>query len=151
MTITPHRIFLDTNVFILGTTDATSAEARLLEWAGMGENSSAEVEIVVSPELFDEIRRVGRRLYNKDWAGQLMAYIWRQMRLHYVVIDKNEIGPIVETGLIPREDAEVYVIARTGQADCFVSANHKLIRSLVENTGDFECLTPTEFVEKYLA
>lgn len=150
MAFVPHRIFLDTNVFILGVTDATSAEARILDWLGMDGGSSAGIEVVASPELFEEIRRVGKRLHNKDWAGQLMAYIWQRLNLHYVVIDANEVGPVVQTGLIPREDAEVYVTARTGQAECFVSANHKLIRSLVEHTGDFECLTPTEFVEKYL-
>lgn len=150
MAFTPKRVFLDTNVFILGATDATSAEAQILDWAGMGENAALDVEIVVSPELFDEIRRVGRRLYNKDWAGQLMAYIWQRLRLHYVVIDASEVGKVVETGLIPREDAEVYVTARVGQANCFVSANHKLIRSLVQHTGDFECLTPDEFVKKYV-
>lgn len=150
MAFTPKRVFLDTNVFILGALDATSAEAQILDWAGMGENAAVDVEIVVSPELFDEIRRVSRRLYNKDWAGQLMAYIWQRLRLHYVVIDDNEVGKVVETGLIPREDAEVYVTARVGQANCFVSANHKLIRSLVQHTGDFECLTPDEFAKKYV-
>ncbi len=33
---------------------------------------------------------------------------------------------------------------------CFISANHKLIKVLVQQTGEFECLTPSEFVSKYL-
>ncbi len=146
----PVRVFLDTNIYILGVADGSGPEARILDWAGMGEGGPADAEIVVSPELFDEIRRVGRRLHNKDWAGQLMAFIWQKLRLHYVIIDEKEAEPIVEAGLIPREDADVYLTARVGQAQCFVSANHKLIRALVEHTGDFECLTPMEFVEKYL-
>jgi predicted nucleic acid-binding protein len=53
-------------------------------------------------------------------------------------------------GVIPREDVGVYLTASKGEADCFVSANHKLIRSLVSETKEFECLTPEDFAKKYL-
>jgi predicted nucleic acid-binding protein len=46
---------------------------------------------------------------------------------------------------------EVYLTARNGQANCFISANHELIRALVQHTGEFECLTPAEFVAKYIS
>ena len=150
MTLPSLRIFLDTNVYILGLSDEESLEARILEWAGMGENGAEGIEIVVSSELFREIRRVGKRLFDKDWVGLSLAFIWRQLNPHYVVIDDEELRSVIETGLIPREDAAVYLTARVGQAQCFVSANHKLIRALVEYTGDFECFTPVEFAEKYL-
>jgi len=148
----PSRIFLDTNIYILGAAHVNTVEARILDWAGFAGNSSGstEVEVVVSPGLFDEILRVSKRLYNKDRAGELVAFIWQRLRLHYVIIDRADVERVVRDGRIPREDAEVYVTARNGQAACFVSANHKLIRALNESTGDFECLTPDEFVGKYL-
>jgi len=44
----------------------------------------------------------------------------------------------------------VYLTARNGHAECFVSSNHELIQALVHETGEFECLTPEQFVGKYL-
>ena len=44
----------------------------------------------------------------------------------------------------------VYLTAKIGQSQCFISANHKLIKVLVQQTGEFECLTPSEFFNKYL-
>lgn len=54
------------------------------------------------------------------------------------------------SGELPSEDIGVYLTARTGKANCFVSANYKLIATLVAQTQEFECLTPKEFVNKYL-
>ena len=54
-------------------------------------------------------------------------------------------------GVIPREDVGVYLTAQEGKAQCFISANHELIRALALETGEFECLTPAEFVGKYLS
>ncbi|MBX3016106.1 MAG: hypothetical protein KF832_31580 [Caldilineaceae bacterium] len=53
-------------------------------------------------------------------------------------------------GIIPREDVTVFLSAITGNADCFVSANHKLIRVLAEQTGLFRCYTPEEFVVEFI-
>lgn len=143
------RIFLDTNVYIIGFMDETSPEARILQWAEITQDDSERAEVVVSTELFDEIRRVGKRLFDKDWAGEALAFIWQRMALHYVVVNEEETRSVIATGLIPREDAEVYCTARTGQAECFVSANHKLVAALAEHTGDFICMSPNEFVSKY--
>ncbi len=49
----PVRIFLDTNVFIIGAAYETSAEAQLLRWIGYGEDELSTIEVVVSQELFD--------------------------------------------------------------------------------------------------
>jgi predicted nucleic acid-binding protein len=50
---------------------------------------------------------------------------------------------------IPREDAGVYLVARMGNADYFISANYKLVRAIVDTTKEFECLTPQEFCQRY--
>lgn len=50
------------------------------------------------------------------------------------------------TGNIPTEDIEVFLTAKFGLTDCFVSSNRELIKAI----ADFECLTPDVFIKKYL-
>ncbi|MBI1800329.1 MAG: hypothetical protein HYR71_01715 [Chloroflexi bacterium] len=147
---TPSRLFLDTNVYIIGAQDTHSPEAEILRWAGWGESEPAPVEVVASPELFDQIARVARRLRHKDWSGELIGRIWRYLRVHVVVLDPVELARLEASSRIPREDASIYLTAHAGQTDCFVSSNHELVRALLTTVGDFECLTPEQFVTKYL-
>ncbi len=51
----PKRIFFDTNVYIIGVADSSSAERAILVWAGFEERKEKSVEVVVSEELFDQI------------------------------------------------------------------------------------------------
>jgi predicted nucleic acid-binding protein len=48
--------------------------------------------------------------------------------------------------LIPREDIYIYLTAKYGQADCFISGNRELIKTI----ADFECITADNFIKKYL-
>lgn len=148
--MTLRRLFLDTNNYILGAADPDTPEGQVLRWAGI-ETGASEAEVIVSDEVIDQIRRVGRRLRGKDWAGELLTRLWRNLRLVYVMIEPEAWGSVEMRGLmLPREDLSVYLTARAGAAQCFVSANHKLITALVEQTGEFECLTPEEFIQRYL-
>jgi predicted nucleic acid-binding protein len=149
MNAPPRRIFLDTNVYIVGSALEGSPEALILDWAGWGDQPSS-VEVVVSDALLKQIARVARRIRDKDWAGELLSQIWRSMHVVFVLLDPLEILAIEEERVIPREDATVYLSARRGRAECFVSANHELVRILTTQTGDFVCLTPEEFVRRYL-
>jgi hypothetical protein len=54
-------------------------------------------------------------------------------------------------GVIPREDVPIFLTAQVGKAECFVSTNYKLIKALVSREQLFECLTPEEFVARYIA
>jgi predicted nucleic acid-binding protein len=146
----PARVFLDTNIFILGAADPHSPEFEVLRWAGFGQDAPGPVEVIVSEELFDQIARVAKRLRHKDWSGELLGRIWQQLQVRYVILDPTELAAWEIAGDIPREDVGVYLTARAGDAQCFVSANHKLIRVLAARTGEFECLTPEEFVAQYL-
>lgn len=146
----PVRIFLDTNVYILGATDSKSAEARILQWLGFRQHRPDAPKVIVSEELLDQIRRVARRIKNKEWGGPILARIWQNLQLQYVLVDPDEIERLAVTSTIPKEDIGVYLTARNSQADCFVSANHKLVRALIQQTGEFECLTPAEFVASYI-
>ncbi len=150
MTITPSRIFLDTNIYIIGAADPHSYESRLLEWVGFVEKKIDSVEVVVSEELFAQILRVAKRLQNKDWGGELLGRIWQNLNIYYVLLELNEFSRVEALGVIPREDVGVYLTAKIGKAECFISANHKLISALVKQTGEFECLTPEEFVKQYV-
>ncbi|MEB3337683.1 MAG: hypothetical protein VKJ46_09485 [Leptolyngbyaceae bacterium] len=150
MRLTPACIFLDTNVYIIGAADSESPESRILEWVGFGRKGSAQVEVVVSEELLEQISRVARRLRNKDWGGELLGRIWQNLNVCYVLLDDQEYSELELSGVIPREDIGVYLTAKAGKAGCFVSSNHKLIRVLAQRTGEFECFTPEEFVNQYL-
>jgi predicted nucleic acid-binding protein len=146
----PRRVFLDTNVYIVGAALQNSPEAALLDWAGFGSQPGADVVILVSDALFQQVSRVAQRLRHKDWAGEIIGRIWRGMTVDYVLLDDSEISRVAAEGSIPREDITVYLTALRGHADCFVSANHELVQALARQTGAFDCLTAASFVETYL-
>lgn len=145
-----QRVFLDTNIYIIGAVDPNSPAGRVLHWVGYGSRSPDELEIIVSEALFREIRRVARRLQNKDWAGLILSHIWRDLRLHHVYLEQEDVVQLAIMDVLPREDVAVYLTAKLGAADCFVSTNRGLIRAAVQHTRDFECLTPEEFIAKYM-
>ncbi len=149
-TKTPLRLFLDTNIYIIGAALDDSPEARILNWAGFAGEPEQPVEIVVSDALFGQILRVAKRLQGKDWGGEILAYIWRGMNVDYVILDSDEIKILLADGVIPREDVDIYLTAKTGRVDCFVSANRELVQVLAAQTGAFECLSAPEFVAKYM-
>lgn len=128
-----------------------SAEATILDWAGFGSQPRADVVILVSDALFQQIARVARRVRSRDWAGEIIGHIWRNMIVDYVLLDVEEIRRLEVEGGVPREDITVYLTALNGRADCFVSANHELVHALASQSGSFECLTPAQFVATYLS
>ena len=71
------------------------------------------------------------------------------MQVDFIFVDDRDIQAIADAGIIPREDAGVYLTAKQGKVECFASRNYKLICALVEQTEEFECLTPSEFLQKY--
>jgi predicted nucleic acid-binding protein len=148
--MSPDRIFLDTNVYIIGAALPDSPEGKILRWAGFGMVEPGPIEIVISQELIEQILRVGRRLKGKDWGSEIVGRIWRDMTCIFTLVAINDIETMQITGLIPREDVGIYLTARNGKAQCFISANHELIRELVKQTQEFECFSPQNFVSQYL-
>ena len=146
----PNPIFLDTNIYIIGATDPTSPERRILESLGFDDKKEDGAIVIISDELIDQILRVSKRIQNKDLSGEIVSRIWQTLNVNYVFLDYIEMSNLEKQGVIPREDIGVYLTARTGRAKCFVSANYKLIKQLVDKTGEFECLTPIQFVSKYV-
>ncbi|MEL7071235.1 MAG: hypothetical protein AAGN15_21665 [Cyanobacteria bacterium J06581_3] len=47
----PERIFLDTNVYIVGVADRESIEWKILEWLGFDGSQPPQAEVVVSTEI----------------------------------------------------------------------------------------------------
>ena len=150
MSVSLRRIFLDTNVLIIGDADKQSPESIILEALGYrGKSPSLTAEIVFSDELVDQIRRVSKYLYGKQQAGQIMANLWHWLNIYYLpsTIDwRQDQLALINNQTIPSEDIEIYLTAKYGQADCFVSGNRKLLTTIAE----FDCLTPSEFINKYL-
>jgi len=150
VSVSLRRIFLDTNIFIIGDADKESQESIILEAFGYRSKSpSFRSEVIFSDELIDQIRRVSKYLYGKQQAGQILANLWRWLNIYYIpsTIDwKQERLALIKQKRIPSEDIEIYLSAKYGQADCFVSGNRKLLTAIAE----FYCLTPEEFIRDYL-
>ncbi|MGL5944061.1 MAG: hypothetical protein ACRC2S_27585 [Waterburya sp.] len=85
------RICLDTNVYIIGTQDPDSDEAQILQAIGYygKEQIQLEAEIILSPELIDQIRRVGKYLWNKDKVGFVLGIIWSRLNIFYLFWQKT--------------------------------------------------------------
>ena len=145
-----QRLFLDTNVFIIGVAMPESPEAVLLDWLGFFHKRDDSPVVVVSDALIEQIRRVGRRVGGKDHAGELIARLWENLSIHHVLLEARALAELYDVGRLPREDVPIYLTALAGKVDCFVSANHKLIKALAATKQQFEFLTPVEFVSKYL-
>jgi predicted nucleic acid-binding protein len=144
------RVFLDTNIYIVGDANKQSFESIILEAFGYRNQSKLiHAEIILSDELLDQIRRVSKYLYGKDQAGEIISNIWRWFDIFYVPSTVNwqqEQLLLSNSNLIPSEDILIYLTAKFGEADCFVSGNRELIRAI----ADFECLTAEDFVKKYI-
>ncbi|MGK7924919.1 MAG: hypothetical protein AB4290_06615 [Spirulina sp.] len=145
------RLCLDTNIYIIGTQYPDSEEATILSAIGYyGRVSNLlDVEIILSPELIDQIRRVGKYLWGKDKAGFVLGLILSRLNIHYVSPDaewNQWLEELKDSRQVPSEDIEIFLSAKLGNADCFVSSNRKLIQAIAE----FECLTPVDFINKYL-
>lgn len=145
------RLFFDTNIYILGSQDPDSFEAIILRAIGFYETEEREIEaeIIFSDALIDQIRRVGKYLWGKDRAGFILGTIWSNLNIHYVVPDLQWYEQLQELKInknIPTEDILIYLTAKYGKADRFVSGNRELISAI----ADFPSLTPEDFVRQYI-
>ncbi|MEM9087209.1 MAG: hypothetical protein AAGC93_00530 [Cyanobacteria bacterium P01_F01_bin.53] len=145
----PKRIFWDTNVYIVGAADIESVEWQILTWLGFDGSQPAQAEVIVSAELIEQILRVAKRVKSKDWAGSIISRMWQNLNLRYVLVDEQEYSQLAALGWLPREDIGVYLAAKQGGADCFVSSNHGLIRAMVTETKEFNTFTPEEFSKQH--
>ncbi len=144
------RIFLDTNIYIIGQLIPESAEEKLLKALGFYDQKFlATIQVIISQELIDQILRVGKRLQGKDWSGQLVNQIWGNLNCLFIpetMEMQQEAEQLLQSKVIPSEDIFIYLTAKFGQADYFVSGNRELINTI----ADFECLTAKDFLDQCL-
>jgi predicted nucleic acid-binding protein len=143
----PGRILLDTNVFIIGLLDESSPEGQVLTRL----RTPSGVVVLLSNELEEQLRRVGRRVADKDWAGMLLYLIWRDYTIEYVEVPQALMHELEQSGDIPKEDIGIYLTALLGEAECFVSSNRELVQEAAAKQSLFECLTPEEFLTAYFS
>ncbi|MEB3882681.1 PIN domain-containing protein [Lyngbya sp. CCY1209] len=145
-----QRIFLDTNVYILAQLNPRSNEEAILRKLGFYDaQRRSSIQVIISQELIEQILRVCKRIQNKDWGAKIVDQIWQNLNCLFVPETedlKAEAEQILTDQLIPTEDIFIYLTAKYGQADCFVSANRKLIQTI----ADFPCFTPEDFVQHFL-
>jgi len=144
-TAPPVRVILDTNIYIIGYQFPASDEHRVLEIVRRRHDV-----VVFSREIEDQIRRVGRRVQGKDYAGWILNTVWRDFVVDYVALPDL---PFVEAEQlapgIPKEDILVFLTAVAGQAACLVSNNREFLRESEAAQRAFRSLTPAQFLATY--
>ena len=144
------RLFLDTNVIIIGFAKPDSPQHELLRWLGCFGAGVPQAQLITSPILQLEIRRVARRLHHKDWAGQILHQIWHSCELVIVTDEPTPSEIEAWQDRLPREDIPIYLTALAGKTDCFISSNHELIRAIAAETHAFACYKPERFVAEVI-
>ena len=144
----PRRVLLDTNIFIVGYGPRTSAEESILSFLSA---HRAETTLLLSNEILNQVSRVAKRVKGKDWAGLLLSYFWRDFNVD--VVNLEDAGDLLGQykDRIPSKDLLVFLTGLVGQADCFITRNHALLKAALGQHPPFECLTPEEFLAKYVA
>lgn len=144
------KIFLDTNIYIIGQLIPLSPEEKLLQLLGFYDQtpSSNKIQVIISQELINQLLRVGKRLQGKDWSSKLVDQIWCNLNCLFIPETKEieqEAKQLLKTKLIPSEDIFIYLTAKWVKVDYFISGNRELIKAI----ADFECFTVEEFLDNY--
>jgi len=139
------RVILDTNIYIIGYQFPASDERRILDAVRRRRDV-----VVFSREIEDQIRRVGRRVRGKDYAGLILNTVWRDLVVDYIVLPDLPfaIAEQMAPG-IPKEDILVFLTALVGQAECLVSYNREFLRESAAAQRVFRSLTPAQFLVTY--
>lgn len=96
----------------------------------------------------DQIRRVGRRVGGKDWAGLILSRFWQEFGIEYVVLPDQPLQIAQHLApSIPREDLLIFLTAVQGHATIFISGNREFVREAAAQQL-FTCMTPQEFLTK---
>lgn len=142
----PERVLLDTNIFIIGYRNFSSQEGQVLTTL----RERSDVILLLSLPLEDQIRRVARRVGNKDWAGLILSRLWYDFTVEYVSLPADPLAVAAKFGAdIPREDWLIYLTALEGRATVLVSSNRKFLRQVAVQQKLFACFTPPEFLDEW--
>lgn len=132
------RIVLDTNVFVSG-----------VFWKGppavvLDACSSGRIELVLSPAIIDEYRRVGQELTNQYHGLDLKSVIDALITIAYVVSDRKLPSPVCSDP----DDDKFLAAAISSRAEYVVSGDKALLR--VHEYRGVRVVTAREFVDDHL-
>jgi hypothetical protein len=107
-----RRIFLDTNIYIIGQLKPLSPAEQLLKWVGYyTTNNQSQIKVIISQELINQILRVGKRLKDKDWAAKTVAQIWQNLNCLFIPETdemKTEASKMIAEKLVPLKNPRHY-------------------------------------------
>jgi putative PIN family toxin of toxin-antitoxin system len=134
------KVVLDTNVVMSGIFFG-GVPGRLLEaW------TRGRIELVLSPAILEEYRRVGAELAAKYPArGEALAPVLALIAMHATMVDA---APLPERVSADPADDKFLGAAIATQASIVVSGDQDLLE--VSGWRDIEVLTPRAFADRHL-
>jgi hypothetical protein len=141
------RLLVDTQIFLLGYARSFPPASDVLQ---LLRNRREEFTLLFSEELIDQIRRVGRRVGGKDWAGLILSRIWQDFAVEMIHVPPDPLETVKELGFVmPAEDVAVFLTAWLGNAQMMVSENREFVREAAAAQSLFSCLSAEEFLALY--
>ena len=134
------KVVLDTNVFVSGVFFSGPPHQILQAWRG------GKLQLVISPEIFDEYSRVGEEL------GEQFPAVDLRPVLELVTLNAEMVSPAadsVEPICGDPDDDKFFLCAISAPCKVIVSGDkHLLVKS---GYGGVQVLKPRDFVEKILS
>ena len=133
------KVVLDTNVFVSGVFFSGPPHQILQAWRG------GKVQLVISPEIFDEYSRVGEEL------GEQFPAVDLRPVLELVTINAEMVSPADSAEPIcdDPDDDKFFLCAISAPCKVIVSGDkHLLVKS---GYGGVQVLKPRDFAEKILS
>ncbi len=132
------KVVMDTNVFVSGVFFSGPPYQILKAW------QSGEFELVVSPEILEEYRRVGEILAEERPAIDLKPVL--NFVLEHATIYKPSLlkEPVCEDP----DDDKFFACALASQSKIIISGDKHLLK--VSGYQGIEVLKPREFVDRFL-
>ena len=132
------RIVLDTNVFISGIFFSGPPHRILQDWR------NGRVQLVLTPEIFEEYRRVAEVLHEKFPAVDLT----RLLELLLIQAEVCQAEPLEEPVSADPDDDKFIACALASGSKLIVSGDKHLLD--VDGYRGVEILKPRLFVDRYL-
>jgi len=132
------RIVLDTNVFISGIFFSGPPHRILQDWR------NGRVQLVLTPEIFEEYRRVAEVLHEKFPAVDLT----RLLELLLIQAEVCQTEPLEEPVSADPDDDKFIACALASGSKLIVSGDKHLLD--VDGYRGVEILKPRLFVDRYL-
>jgi putative PIN family toxin of toxin-antitoxin system len=132
------KVILDTNVFVSGIFFNGPPFQILKAW------NDGKIQLIVSPEILEEYRRVGEILaenYPNIDLKPLLDYVNRNTEVY-------DVPPLLESVCDDPDDDKFLACALASEITIIVSGDRHLLK--VSGYRKIEVLKPREFVNKYL-